>query len=118
FDCSERACSIMAGVRSIPVTCRARFAAAQATMPGPQATSRTLDCGVTPAMSSSSCVASSWLGSRAKLAAWRVNWSTITADMSVLRLVLRVDPLHLARQLVQGADVGLGGSDHDVSVGA
>ena len=70
-----RACSIIAGVRSMPVTWRACPAKSHARRPGPQATSRIVSPGPMPAASRTRRIDSSveWAGIRANGMAWRVN---------------------------------------------
>ena len=62
--CFFWASSIMAGVMSMPVTCRATPATAQVMRPGPQATSSTVSSGPIPAVSITSRLVSSslWCG--------------------------------------------------------
>ena len=59
FNCSFDASSIIAGVRSIPVTFLALSAKAHATIPGPQATSKTSDLLDTPDNINKRAIASS-----------------------------------------------------------
>src|SRR5262245_1780877 len=74
-----RACSSMAGVRSIPVAWRTVFAKAQTTRPPPQATSRTVSSGPASLNSTMRRSAASSLMADAVLngTACRVNWSRI-----------------------------------------
>src|SRR5689334_25047757 len=74
----------MAGVRSMPVTCRATRAKAAATSPGPQATSRTMSAGPTPlAVTSRRSASSSRMpGAVENGTACRVNWSRIACRLS------------------------------------
>src|SRR5439155_3573827 len=74
--------AIMAGVRSMPVACRATAANAQTTTPGPQATSRSVSSGVAPLNSTRRCSASSSriAGACEYGTACRVNWSTTTSS--------------------------------------
>src|SRR5262249_45632262 len=74
-----RACSSMAGVRSMPVAWRTVFANAQTTRPPPQATSRTVSSGPAPLNSTMRRSAASSLMADAVLngTACRVNWSSI-----------------------------------------
>src|SRR5438445_6772726 len=82
-----RACSSMAGVRSMPVAWRTVLAKAQTTSPPPQATSSTVSSGPAPLNSTMSRSAASSLIDAAVLkgTAWRVNWSRIESLCVVIR---------------------------------
>src|SRR5213594_1882650 len=82
-----RACSSIAGVRSMPVAWRTVRAKAQTTRPPPQATSSTVSSGPAPLNSTMSRSAASSLmdGAVVKGTAWRVNWSRIESLCVVIR---------------------------------
>src|SRR5262245_3256195 len=81
-----RARSSMAGVMSMPVTWRATRAKAQTSRPGPQATSSTVSLGPAPLQSTTSLSAASSLmdGAVENGTAWRVNWSRIRSECSLV----------------------------------
>src|SRR3989442_3236201 len=81
-----RARSSMAGVMSIPVAWRTTRAKAHTSRPGPHATSSTVSAGPAPLHSTTSLSAASSLmeGAVENGTAWRVNWSRIRSECSLV----------------------------------